>query len=360
MTPRPPKGRGSPIAPPNRFGGQYAEADLQHVADDPETLDELSQANTVYLPDDSRSIISENDSPDLPFRYSLNPYRGCLHGCSYCYARPTHEYLGLNAGIDFETKIFVKHRAAELFREWLARDGYEPSCVMLSGVTDCYQPAERRFRLTRGCLEVALEARQPIAIVTKNALVTRDIDVLSEMAKRQVVAVAISITTLDPALTETLEPRSSRPEARLRAIRELSQAGIPVRVMAAPTIPGLNDSEVPRILEAAAAAGAKTASYTLLRLPWTVRPVFQEWLDRTQSESVRDKISGLIQHTRNGKWNSSEFGKRMRGEGVLADQIARTFKVFAARYGLNRDHTPLEVSRFRAPLGKNGQLRLFD
>lgn len=356
----PPKGRGSPIAPPNRFGGQYSEADLEQVEHDEETLDELAQANTVYLPDDSRSIISENDSPDLGFRYSLNPYRGCLHGCSYCYARPTHEYLGLNAGIDFETKIFVKLRAAELFREWLARDGYQPSFIMLSGVTDCYQPAERKYRLTRAVLEVALEARQPMGIVTKNALVTRDIDILSEMANHHVVGVAISITTLDPSLTQVLEPRSSRPEARLRAIRQLSQAGIPVRVMSAPVIPGLNDSEVPRILEAAAEAGAKSASYTLLRLPWTVRPVFQEWLDRTQSESVRDKVGSLIQQTRQGKWNDPEFGTRMRGTGAIAEQIGATFKVFAAKYGLNREHTPLETSAFRRPAPRSGQLRLFD
>lgn len=356
----PPKGRGSPIAPPNRFGGQHSEADLEQVADDPETLEELAQANTVYLADDSRTIISENDSPDIGFRYSLNPYRGCLHGCSYCYARPTHEYLGLNAGIDFETKIFVKHRAAELFREWLARDRYEPEFIMMSGVTDCYQPAERKYRLTRACLEVALEARQPMGIVTKNALVTRDIDLLAEMARHRTITVAISITTLNPSLTEVLEPRSSRPEARLRAVRELSQAGIPVRVMTAPIIPGLNDSEMPRILKAAADAGATSASYTLLRLPWTVRPVFQEWLDRTQSESVRDKISSLIQQTRGGDWYRAEFGTRMRGEGIIAEQIAATFKVFATKLGLQRGHTELDASGFRRPVGPRGQLRLFD
>jgi len=360
MSALPPKGRGSPIAPPNRFGGQYSESDLEHVADDPETLEELARVDTIYFPDDTKTIISENDSPDLGFRYSLNPYRGCQHGCSYCYARPTHEYLGLNAGIDFETKIFVKHRAAELFREWLARDGYEPSCIMMSGVTDCYQPGERRFRITRACLEVALDARQPLGIVTKNALVTRDIDLLSEMARHHVVGVAISITTLDPSLTQVLEPRSSRPEARLRTVRQLSQAGVPVTVMAAPIIPGLNDSEIPRILEAAAEAGARTAAYTLLRLPWTVRPVFQEWLDRTQSESVRDKVGSLIQHTRNGKWNDPNFGSRFHGEGAIAEQIASTFRVFAARYGLNRERAALEPSPFRRPIGKSGQMRLFD
>lgn len=359
MSLHPPKGRGSPIAPANRFGGQHEEANLEHVADDEETLADLARAETVYLPDDSRTIISENDSPDIPFRYSLNPYRGCLHGCAYCYARPTHEYLGLNAGIDFETKIFVKHKAPELFREWLSRDKYEPEGVMMSGVTDCYQPAEREFRLTRGCLEVARDAGQPMGIVTKNALVTRDIDVLAEMASRNQAAVAISVTSLKAEITSDLEPRSSRPEARLRAIRELSSAGVPVRVMVAPIIPGLNDSETPAILQAAREAGARFASYTLLRLPWTVRPVFQEWLDRTQSESVRDKISSLILHTRDGKWNDANFGSRMRGQGAIADQINATFKVFAAKLGYDRGGTPMDTSQFRPPTGRDGQLRLF-
>ncbi len=355
----PPKGRGSPLEPPNRFGGQYELADLEQVADDPETLADLARANTVYLSDDSRSIISENDSPDIPFRYSLNPYRGCLHGCSYCYARPTHEYLGLNAGLDFETKIFVKHKAPELFREWLARDGYQPESVMLSGVTDCYQPAEREFRLTRGCLDIARQCGQPMGIVTKNALVTRDLDILGEMAARRLIAIAISMTSLNPQVTADLEPRSSRPEARLRAIRELAAAGIPVRVIAAPIIPGFNDSELPAILEAARAAGATYASWTLLRLPWTVKPVFQEWLDRTQSEAVRDKVASLIQHTRDGEWNDAQFGSRMRGQGAIAEQIAATFRVFSNRLGLQRGGTPLDLSQFRPPADRKGQLRLF-
>lgn len=354
-----PKGRGSPIAPPNRFGGQHSEADLEHVADDEEALADLARANTVYLPDDSRTIISENDSPDIPFRYSLNPYRGCLHGCSYCYARPTHEYLGLNAGIDFETKIFVKHNAPALFRDWLARDKYVPESVMMSGVTDCYQPAEREFRLTRGCLEVGLECGNPMGIVTKNALVTRDLDVLSEMASRKLVAVAVSITSLNPEVTADLEPRSSRPEARLRAIRQLAEAGVPTRVMAAPMIPGFNDSELPAILTAARDAGATYASYTLLRLPWTVRPVFQEWLDRTQSESVRDKVSSLILHTRDGQWNDARFGSRMRGDGAIANQIQQTYQVFSKRLGFLKGGTPQDTSGFRPPASRNGQLRLF-
>jgi len=333
--------------------------DLEQVADDEETLAELARANTVYIPDDSRTVVSENDSPDVSFRYSLNPYRGCLHGCSYCYARPTHEYLGLNAGIDFETKIFVKHKAPALFREWLSRDKYEPEVVMLSGVTDCYQPAEREFRLTRGCLEVALEAGQPMGIVTKNALVTRDLDVLSKMAVKNLIAVAISVTSLRPETTADLEPRSSRPEARLRAIRELSAAGVPVRVMVAPIIPGLTDSETPAILLAAREAGARFASYTLVRLPWAVKPVFREWLDRTQSEAVRDKVSSLILHTRDGKWNDSKFGSRMRGEGAIAGQINTTFKVFAKKLGFESGGVGLDASQFRPPMERDGQMRLF-
>jgi len=355
----PPKGRGSPIAPPNRFGGQREEEDLEHVADDEETLAELARAETVYIADDSRTVVSENDSPDVSFRYSLNPYRGCLHGCSYCYARPTHEYLGLNAGIDFETKIFVKHKAPALFREWLSRDKYQPETVMMSGVTDCYQPAERQFRLTRGCLEVARDAGQPMGIVTKNALVARDIDILAEMAPRNLVAVAISVTSLKPEMTAELEPRSSRPEARLRAIRELSTAGVPVRVMVAPIIPGLTDSETPAILQAAREAGARFASYTLVRLPWAVKPVFQEWLDRTQSEAVRDKVSSLILHTRDGKWNDANFGSRMRGEGAIAEQIKTTFQVFSKKLGFERGGAGLDASQFRRPVGRDGQLRLF-
>ena len=353
-----PRGRGSPIRPPNRFGETHAEPDLEQVADDPEQLAELAEAPTTYLPDASRSIISENDSPDLPFRYSLNPYRGCQHGCAYCYARPTHEYLGLSAGLDFETKIFVKHRAAELFREWLARDDYVPEAVMLSGVTDCYQPGEREFCITRSCLEVALAARQPMSIITKNALVTRDLDLLGEMAARNLVAVGVSITTLDAGLARIMEPRTSSPEARLRTLRELSQAGVPTRVMAAPLIPGLNDSELPAILEAARDAGAQTAGYNLLRLPLTVRPIFLEWLHRTQPTKA-ERVEGLIRATREGELNQSEFGTRFRGTGPIAEQIRRTFEVFRRKYGLDRATPPLDTSQFRPPLPKSGQMRLF-
>jgi DNA repair photolyase len=354
-----PKGRGSTLRPPNRFGETHAERDLEHVETDDEYLASLARVPTVYLPDESRSIISENDSPDLPFRYSLNPYRGCQHGCAYCYARPTHEYLGLNAGIDFESKIFVKHDAPRLFRDWLARDDYQPDVVMMSGVTDCYQPAEREFRLTRGCLEVALEARQPIGMVTKNALVTRDLDLLRELAALHLVGVAVSVTTLDAALARTLEPRTSSPDARLRTIAELSSAGVPVRVMAAPMIPGLNDHELPAILKAAAEAGAQGAGYILLRLPLTVRPVFRDWLQRTQSPTRQERVESHIRQTRDGRLNNSEWGKRFRGTGPMAEQIAQTFRVFVKKHGLDRPSPPLDTTQFRPPVSSSGQLRLF-
>ncbi|MFG0336301.1 MAG: PA0069 family radical SAM protein, partial [Maioricimonas sp. JB049] len=289
---------------------------------------------------------------------SLNPYRGCQHGCSYCYARPSHEYLGLNAGLDFESKIFVKRRAPQLFRDWLSREKWEPELIAFSGITDCYQPAEREFRLTRGCLEVARDARQPIGIVTKNALVCRDLDLLQPMAEQNVVHVSISVTTLEAELARVMEPQTSTPAARLRAIRELSEAGIPVAVMVAPVIPGLNDHEIPAILEAAADAGAGAASYVLLRLPLTVRPVFLDWLERTQP-SRYERVVSRIESTRGGKLNSAEFGKRMRGEGLIAEQIRQTFQVFSRRRGLTRRQRNLETSRFVRPQPSSGQLRLF-
>ena len=318
----------------------------------------MRQVTTEYFPDDSRSIVSENDSPDIPFRYSLNPYRGCQHGCSYCYARPTHEYLGLNAGLDFESKILVKHRAPELFRDWLNRDRWDPELIAFSGITDCYQPAERRFELTRRCLSVALEARQPIGIVTKNSLVTRDTDLLAQMASHRVVRVTFSITTLDESLCRQMEPRTSTPSARLRAIRALSDAGIPTCVLVAPIIPGLNDSELAQILSVAKQAGAQAASYNLLRLPLTVRPVFLEWLERTQADR-KDRVEARIRATRSGQLSDSEFGDRMVGKGELAQQIAQTFRVFAKKYDLDGTPPPLATAGFHPPRSRSSQLRLF-
>ena len=268
------KGRGSQIDPPNRFGGPVHVLELDDVEHDEDYLAGLANRRTEYLPDRSRTIVAENKSPDVGFRYSMNPYRGCSHGCSYCYARPTHEYLGLNAGLDFETKILVKEDAPELFRAFLSRSKWVPEPIVMSGVTDCYQPAERRYRLTRRLLEVAAEFRQPIGIITKNALALRDLDILGAMAGDGLVHVNVSITTLDAELARSMEPRTSVPAARLRAVEALAESGVPVRVLVAPIIPGLNDSEVPAILAAAREAGARSAGYTMLRLPLTVAPSF--------------------------------------------------------------------------------------
>ncbi len=347
-------GRGAQINPANRFHKIHFESELADFEGDQEFLDDASHVATEYFADDSQSILSENNSPDIPFRYSLNPYRGCAHGCSYCYARPTHEFLGLSAGVDFESKIFVKTQAAELLRTRLSKKSWQSEPIMLSGVTDCYQPAEKKFRITRNCLEVAHQFRQPISIVTKNALVTRDIDILSEMARGNRVRVAISLTSLDQLLTRVLEPRTSSPAARLRAMQELSDAGVPVTVMTAPVIPGLNDSELPALLDAAREHGATYAGYVLLRLPLTVKPVFLDWLARNVP-GQRTKIEGLIQQTRDGGHNQSQFGQRMRGTGAMAEHLSNTFKVFARKNHLQLKTPPLDCSQFQVPQSSTPQ-----
>jgi DNA repair photolyase len=348
------KGRGSQINPPNRFGGPWYEADLEQLEHDQDYLEKLRNRPTEYLLDNSKSIVSENNSPDVGFRFSINPYRGCSHGCSYCYARPYHEYLGWNAGLDFETKILVKEKAPQLFREFLCRDRWKPEAIAMSGVTDCYQPAERQYKLTRGCLEVAAEAQQPIGIITKNALVLRDVDILKGMAAANLVHVNVSITTLDADLARSMEPRTSTPLARLRAVKELSEAGVPVRVLIAPVIPGLNETEIPAILKAAQGAGAKGAGYVLLRLPLTVAPVFREWLERTQPSRIQ-RIEGRIRDACGGKLNDSEFGTRMCGTGEIAQQIGEMFRLFAKRHCLDGGLPAYDCTRFRPP----GQMWLF-
>lgn len=349
---------GSAIDPPNRFDPVQRELDFEHLEWDEEYRHALANRRIEYIFDDSKSVVSENKSPDIPFRYSVNPYRGCAHACPYCYARNTHEYLGYNAGLDFETKILVKPDAPKLFREFLSRKAWEPEPITFSGVTDCYQPAERQFRLTRQCLEVAWEFRQPISIITKNALVVRDLDLLVRMAGEYLVHVFLSVTTLDNDLAKVMEPRTSIPAARLRAVTMLSEAGVPVGVMTAPIIPGLNDSEVPQLLKAAGTAGAGTAGYVMLRLPLTVEPVFVEWLQRTQPDR-REKIEGLIRETRAGKLNSSTWGERMRGTGEIAEQIRNVFRIFSKKHGLDGKLPPLRCDLFRPPGETSGQLRLF-
>ncbi|MGI9455611.1 MAG: PA0069 family radical SAM protein, partial [Aeoliella sp.] len=326
------KGRGAQSQPANPYLNFQCTPDWEQIEGDTELLAELQRPRTEYLPDDSQSIVATNASPDVPFSYSINPYRGCAHGCSYCYARPTHEYFGLSAGLDFETKVFVKHRAAELFRDWLARPSWNPEWIALSGVTDCYQPAERQFRLTRACLQVAADCRQPIGIVTKNALVTRDLDLLSKLASDRAVQVALSITTLDAQLARVMEPQTSSPAARLRTLSELSEANVRTQVMVAPVIPGLNDHEIPAILLAAREAGAESASYILLRLPTTVVNVFFDWLERFYPDQ-HDKVATLIRSARDGQLYRGGYGNRMSGTGEFAAQIESTFRLFTKKYG---------------------------
>ncbi|MBI1346883.1 PA0069 family radical SAM protein [bacterium] len=348
---------GSRLDPANRFLSTEQVPDFDHWDEVSEPHPTWSDRKIEYLADTSRSFVTSNDSPDIPFRYSANPYRGCAHGCAYCYARNTHEYLGLNAGLDFETKIFVKQQAPQLFREFLARDAWCCEPIIFCGVTDCYQPAEREYRLMRQCLEVALECRQPVSLITKNALIVRDVDLLAELAKLQLVHAHISINSLDPELARVMEPRTSIPAARLRAVKALSDAGVPVRVMVAPIIPGLNDHEAPAVMKAVREAGALDARYVMLRLPLTVEPVFREWLTRTQGAKA-EKVEGLIRHMRHGEMSSANWGERMRGTGPIAEQFATMFAVFRQKLGFG-DLLRLDTSQFRSAVQSHGQLRLF-
>ena len=352
------KGRGTNLRPANRFEATHLEDDFEHLSEDDKALVEDRKLPTQFLSDQTKTVIATNNSPDIPFRYSVNPYRGCEHGCAYCYARPGHEYLGMNAGLDFESKILVKHDCVPLLRKELCKPSWKGDFIALSGVTDCYQPAERRFRLTRGLLEVMLEARQAVGIITKNALVRRDLDLLAPLAERNLVHVFISVTTLDADLARKLEPRTATPAARLEAIRALRDAGVPVGVMVAPIIPGLNDEQMPGVLQAVANAGAVTAHYTLLRLPLAVEPVFRAWL-ADQVPLRKDRIEALIQETRSGQMSDSSFGQRMRGEGVYAKQLANTFAVFKKKYQLDGQLAALDTTQFRRPRDPSGQKTLF-
>jgi DNA repair photolyase len=340
-------GRGATHDLPNRFEKLAMDLDPDVVQDDPGSEGEiLPNPKTIFLEDQSVSIISRNESPDIGFSAGINPYRGCEHGCSYCYARPYHEYLGFSAGLEFETKIMVKKRAAELLRDELSRPKYEPQVLAMSGVTDCYQPAERQFRITRSCLEVLAEFRNPVSIITKNFLVTRDVDLLKELAAFDAVHVTISITTLNADLAAKMEPRASSPTHRLRAIELLAKARIPVCVNIAPIIPGLNDREIPAVLEVAKAAGASEAGYTMLRLPYGVKDVFTEWLKLNFPERL-ERILGTVREVRGGKLNVSDFRTRMRGEGPYAEHIAKMFHVFRERLGFGARSQELRTEHFR-------------
>lgn len=342
--------RGTAEYPPNRFESIRLEPDVDWNPDD-EVL-----PRTRFFKDHSRIVIARNDSPDIGFRASLNPYRGCEHGCIYCYARPTHEYLGFSAGLDFESKIMVKTDAPVLLRRELSSPKWQPQVIFMSGVTDCYQPVERKLKLTRGCLEVLAEFRNPVFIITKNRLVTRDLDLLSELAKRQAVAVWLSITTLDSELRKIMEPRTSPPVARLAALREMADAGIPVGVNVAPIIPGLTDHETPSILKAAAEAGATSAGYTVVRLPHAVAPLFETWL-QTHFPDRKERVLHRLRAMRGGKLYDAQWGKRFSGEGVFADQIAQMFEVARRKAGIRNENLELSTASFRRAGG--AQLSLF-
>lgn len=345
------QGRGTPENPPNRF------EKLVYVRD-PESIDpEEPSPKTQFLRDVSKSLISYNDSPDVGFEASINPYRGCEHGCIYCYARPYHEYLGFSSGLDFETRILVKENAPKLLRDELTSKRWQPKVLAISGVTDPYQPIERKLQLTRQCLGVLAEFRNPVIIITKNQLVARDVDLLKELASFDAAAVCVSVTTLDAELARVMEPRTSTPANRLDAIQTLARAGVPVRVLVAPIIPGLTDHETPAIIKAAAKAGASHAGYVVVRLPHSVGELFEGWLEEHFPDRKK-KVLNRIREMRGGKLNDPNFGTRMKGEGVFADQIRSMFKLACRKAGIEGGGMELSTSAFRRPGGP--QLSLFE
>lgn len=345
------QGRGADRNPTNRF-----ESASHRAGPDYDPADEVAPSTEVRE-DSTRSILSWNESPDVPFACSVNPYRGCEHGCIYCYARPYHEFLGLSAGLDFETKLLVKRTAPQLLRAELSKPSWQPQVVNLSGVTDCYQPVERQERVTRACIAVLCEFRNPTTVITKNRLVVRDLDLFQELARHQAVAVSISVTTLRDDLAATLEPRASRPAARLAAIRALANAGVPVGVNVAPVIPGLTDTEVPAIVAAAAAHGARYANTTIARLPGAVAELMAGWLDR-HAPLAKTKILNRIYAAQGGTAMSSRFGDRMRGVGIHAEQTQDLFALACRRHGLTSHWPELSTAAFRSPQGR--QLSIFD
>jgi DNA repair photolyase len=338
------KGRGTRENPRIRFETLTREV----FNDDWTSGADGRQIPTQYFRDASNTILTKNESPDLGFTFGLNPYRGCEHGCIYCYARPTHEYLGFSSGLDFETKIMVKEDAPRLLEDEFRKKTWKPEVVMLSGNVDCYQPVERKLEITRRCLEVFLRFRNPVALITKNALVLRDLDVLARLASLNLVSVCLSITTLDRDLARRMEPRTSTPEQRLSAIEQLAIAGVPVSVNAAPVIPGLNDEELPSILREAASRGAKAAGYTLLRLPYVVKDLFSDWLKR-EFPTKAERVLNRIRDVRGGRLNDSRFSTRMRGEGEISQSIQQLFRASCTKYGLNAAFIPLATDKFFRP-----------
>lgn len=345
----------------SRVPGRFAP-DAREAFDDGWTRDDEPAAplETRVTLERARSIIATNDSPDIPFEQSINPYRGCEHGCVYCYARPSHAYLELSPGLDFETKLFAKTNAAELLRGELAKPGYTVKPIAFGTNTDCYQPIERRYRIMREILEVLAACEHPLSIVTKSALVERDLDLFAPLARKQLVKVFLSINTLDRGLARRLEPRAASPQRRLEVLRALAQAEVPCGVMVAPVIPALTDKSIEEVLEAAAAAGATTAGYILMRLPHEVKPLFKEWLAAHYPQRA-DHVMSIVRQVRGGRENDPNFGTRMTGTGNFAELIAKRFAIACRRFALNqkrRGEEPLDCTRFRPPL-RNGQLTLF-
>ncbi|MFO7277019.1 MAG: PA0069 family radical SAM protein [Pseudomonadota bacterium] len=348
------RGRGAASNPPGRFDRTVTES-----VDDGWYREETAQSVATTLePDRARTIITTNDSPDVPFDCSINPYRGCEHGCIYCYARPSHSYMGLSPGLDFESRLFYKPDAALLLEQELARPGYVCKPIMLGANTDAYQPIERELRITRSILEVLARCRHPVSVVTKSALIVRDVDLLADLARDRLALVMISLTTLDPETKRTLEPRAAAPQARLRAIRALTEAGVPVGVMVAPLIPGINDHELEKLLEAAVDAGACCAAYVVLRLPYEVAPLFREWLDNHHPQRARH-VMALIRSLRGGRDNDPRFGTRMRGVGPIAEVLHRRFELACRRLGIaGTRRMDLDTTRFRPPERPGAQLEL--
>lgn len=378
-----PAGSGSPAAAPAALRGRGAVTNVRHrfqrddrvqvddgwsssglPADFVDAVPDISPKVIPILPDarvapaapkttvtaeQARKILSRNDSPDIPFDVAVNPYRGCEHGCVYCYARPTHSYLGYSPGLDFETRLVAKANAVEALRAEISRPGYKPSPINIGSATDAYQPIERDWRLTRGMLELMLETRHPVTIVTKNALVARDLDLLAALAEQKLVVVYMSITTLDAGMARTLEPRAAAPWRRLEAVRNLTAAGVPVGVLVAPVIPFINDDAMEHILQESKAAGAHYASYTVIRLPWEVKTLFEDWLNAHYPDRAQ-RVLHRIEDLRNGRRNDPNFGSRMRGTGIWADLLRQRFAVATRKLGLNRHRLLLDSDRFQPPL----------
>jgi DNA repair photolyase len=337
--------------------GRY-ERFAREAFDDGWTAEEVRPLETIVTPELAKTIISTNQSPDISFDQSINPYRGCEHGCVYCYARPNHAYVGLSPGLDFETKLFVKANAAELLEAELAKPGYRARTIMLGGVTDIYQPIERGYGVTRAILEVMERWRHPVSLITKSQLVMRDIDILARLAERGLAKAAISVTTLERRIARVMEPRAAAPHRRIEAIRALTQAGVPVTVMVAPIVPAINDSEIEAILEEAAKAGASAAGYVVLRLPHEIKDLFREWLHEHFPDRAT-RVMSIVRQMRNGRDYDPEWGKRQKGEGPYAKLIADRFSRALRRLGLDKPRLPLDTTQFRRPLEAGGQADLF-